>query len=52
LIVEVHPDPAFAVCDGQQSLVFSRFAEMMRQVERVAAAVDRTVAGRESQITL
>jgi 3-deoxy-7-phosphoheptulonate synthase len=52
LIVEVHPEPAFAVCDGPQSLTFSRFADMMRQVERVAAAVDRTVVGRESQITL
>jgi 3-deoxy-7-phosphoheptulonate synthase len=52
LIVEVHPDPAFAVCDGQQSLVFGRFADMMRQVDRIAAAVDRTVVGRESQITL
>ncbi len=46
LIVEVHPEPAFAVCDGQQSLLPARFAEMMRQVERVAAAVDRPVAGR------
>ena len=45
LIVEVHPDPAFAVCDGQQSLVPARFAEMMRQVERIAAALDRPVAG-------
>ncbi|HEX6292425.1 MAG TPA: 3-deoxy-7-phosphoheptulonate synthase [Herpetosiphonaceae bacterium] len=47
LIVEVHPDPAFAVCDGEQSLVPQRFAEMMQQVGRIAAAVDRTVIGRE-----
>ena len=44
LIVEVHPDPAFAVCDGQQSLVPARFAELMRQVERIAAAMDRPLA--------
>lgn len=46
LIVEVHPNPAFAVCDGEQSLVPSRFAEMMSQVERIAAAIDRPIAGR------
>lgn len=46
LIVEVHPNPAFAVCDGEQSLVPARFAEMMQQVERIAAAIDRPVVGR------
>lgn len=45
LIVEVHANPAFAVCDGEQSLVPSRFEELMRQVARIAAAVDRPVAG-------
>jgi 3-deoxy-7-phosphoheptulonate synthase len=44
LIVEVHPDPAFAVCDGQQSLLPARFAEMMRQIGRIAAAMDRPLA--------
>jgi 3-deoxy-7-phosphoheptulonate synthase len=47
LIVEVHPDPAFAVCDGEQSLVPQRFAELMQQVERIATAIDRPVIGRE-----
>lgn len=46
LIVEVHPNPAVAVCDGHQSLLPQRFAELMRQVERIAAAVDRPVLGR------
>lgn len=46
LIVEVHPNPAFAVCDGEQSLVPARFAALMQQVERVAAAIDRPVVGR------
>jgi len=46
LIVEVHPNPAFAVCDGEQSLIPERFAVMMQQVERIAAALDRPVAGR------
>ncbi len=45
LIIEVHPNPAYAVCDGEQSLVPERFAELMRQVERVATAIDRSVAG-------
>jgi 3-deoxy-7-phosphoheptulonate synthase len=46
LIVEVHDNPAFAVCDGQQSLVPERFATMMEQVRRVAAALDRPVTAR------
>src|SRR5206468_3374895 len=45
LIVEVHPDPAVAVCDGHQSLLPQRFADLMRQIERIAAAVDRPVLG-------
>ena len=45
LIVEVHENPAYALCDGQQSLVPERFAEMMAQVGRVAAAVERGVTG-------
>jgi len=46
LMIEVHPNPAFAVSDGEQSLLPERFAELMAQIERVAAAVDRPVAGR------
>lgn len=44
LIVEVHHNPAYAVCDGQQSLVPERFATLMEQVTRVATALGRTVA--------
>jgi 3-deoxy-7-phosphoheptulonate synthase len=51
LIVEVHPNPAFAVCDGEQSLVPDRFAQMMQDVERVAAAIDRPVIGRSPVAT-
>jgi 3-deoxy-7-phosphoheptulonate synthase len=51
LIVEVHLNPAFAVCDGEQSLVPERFADMMGQVERVAAAVDRPMVGRTPLVT-
>jgi 3-deoxy-7-phosphoheptulonate synthase len=41
LIVEVHHAPAFAACDGEQALTPPTFAAMMRQVKRVAAAIDR-----------
>ena len=44
LIVEVHHAPALAACDGEQALTPSSFATMMRQVERVASAVDRPLA--------
>jgi 3-deoxy-7-phosphoheptulonate synthase len=43
LIIEVHPNPAEAISDGAQSLKPERFAELMRQIKRVAAAVDRTL---------
>jgi 3-deoxy-7-phosphoheptulonate synthase len=44
LIVEVHDNPAYAMCDGQQSLVPERFGAMMAQVRRVAAALDRPIS--------
>jgi 3-deoxy-7-phosphoheptulonate synthase len=43
LIVEVHPDPACALSDGEQSLTIPQFAEMMRRVARFAAVLDRPV---------
>jgi len=42
LIIEVHPDPAKAVSDGAQSLTPERYRELVSQLQRVAAAVDRT----------
>ncbi|PDV98049.1 3-deoxy-7-phosphoheptulonate synthase [Candidatus Chloroploca asiatica] len=44
LIVEVHHNPAFALCDGQQSLVPDRFVAMMEQVARIATAMERPMA--------
>ncbi len=41
LIVEVHPDPACAKSDGEQSLTPAAFAQMMDAVARVAEAVGR-----------
>lgn len=44
LIVEVHPYPACAKSDGEQSLTFDVFAGMMQQVQAVARAVGRDCA--------
>jgi 3-deoxy-7-phosphoheptulonate synthase len=43
LIIEVHPRPEEALCDGPQSLKPARFAALMNRVRRVAEAVDRTL---------
>jgi 3-deoxy-7-phosphoheptulonate synthase len=44
LIVEVHPDPAHALSDGEQSLEPPAFAAMMQAVAQVAQAVGRTAS--------
>jgi 3-deoxy-7-phosphoheptulonate synthase len=41
LIVEVHNDPEHALTDGAQSITHKQFAEMMKSIARIAAAVDR-----------
>lgn len=43
LIIEVHHKPDEAMSDGAQSLKPGRFAELMVQMGRVAAAVDRSL---------
>jgi 3-deoxy-7-phosphoheptulonate synthase len=42
LLVEVHPTPPGAKCDGKQSLTFEEFGNMMRLCQQVAAAVGKT----------
>ena len=44
LLVEVHPDPAHALSDGDQSLTPAAFAELMRRLAPFAAAAGRTLA--------
>ena len=39
LLVEVHPNPDIAKCDGPQSLTFPNFSRLMDQVRAVTAAV-------------
>jgi 3-deoxy-7-phosphoheptulonate synthase len=43
LIIEVHNDPEHALTDGAQSITHQQFAEMMKAIRRIAAAVDREV---------
>jgi 3-deoxy-7-phosphoheptulonate synthase len=45
LLVEVHPDPTCAQSDGEQSLTFDAFTQMMQQARVVAGAMGRTIAG-------
>lgn len=45
LLLEVHPDPERAMSDGYQSLNFQQFAATMARCRRVAAALDREIAG-------
>src|SRR6266545_3030705 len=44
LIVEVHHAPELAACDGEQALTPPTFRMLMGQVERIAAAIDRSLA--------
>ena len=37
LLVEVHPNPDLALCDGPQSLTFENFGIMMNQVRAIAS---------------
>jgi 3-deoxy-7-phosphoheptulonate synthase len=51
LIIEVHPSPADALSDGDQSLTPAAFAELMRRLAAFAAAAGRTIeppVGREA----
>jgi 3-deoxy-7-phosphoheptulonate synthase len=45
LLLEVHPDPERAMSDGYQSLNFEQLNETMQRCRRVAAALDREIAG-------
>jgi len=41
LIIEVHPNPEEALSDGAQSLLPEKFAELMKEISKVAKAVGR-----------
>ncbi len=44
LLIEVHPHPDKALSDGAQSLNPDQFTDLMVQLRRIAAAVDRSIA--------
>lgn len=44
VIIEVHPDPANAWSDGQQSLTPDQFIKLMDESRRIAEAVGRMIA--------
>jgi 3-deoxy-7-phosphoheptulonate synthase len=43
LMIEVHPDPENALCDGPQSLVPDRFARLMDDLKKMALFLDREI---------
>jgi 3-deoxy-7-phosphoheptulonate synthase len=46
LLIEVHPDPATALCDGAQSLYPEQFADLVEKLRIIAPAAGRTIPGR------
>ncbi|MDQ3729899.1 MAG: 3-deoxy-7-phosphoheptulonate synthase [Actinomycetota bacterium] len=47
IIVEVHPEPDAAICDGAQALALDRFAEYSAQLRQVAE-----IAGKEASVAV
>ncbi|MHB8171375.1 MAG: 3-deoxy-7-phosphoheptulonate synthase [Thermincolia bacterium] len=45
LLIEVHPEPTKALCDGPQSLTPQAFQEMMQDLKPIAVAVGRNIGG-------
>ena len=43
LIIEVHPNPQEALCDGPQSLNLDKFAKMMVELRAIANAIARKI---------
>lgn len=43
LMIEVHPDPEHALTDGAQSINLEQFQQLMKDLARIAQAVDRTI---------
>ena len=43
LLIETHPNPATALCDGAQSIPTSQLRFLGAEVEKIANAVDRTI---------
>ncbi|MEA2132138.1 MAG: 3-deoxy-7-phosphoheptulonate synthase, partial [Solirubrobacteraceae bacterium] len=48
IIVEIHPDPENAICDGPQALYADRFPDYLEQVERAAAVAGKALSAARS----
>jgi 3-deoxy-7-phosphoheptulonate synthase len=48
LLIEVHPDPARALCDGPQSLTPAHFTELMEELKALAGALGKQFVRGES----
>jgi 3-deoxy-7-phosphoheptulonate synthase len=46
IIVETHPEPEKAICDGPQQLIADEFEGYLRQVEAAAALAGKEVPSR------
>jgi 3-deoxy-7-phosphoheptulonate synthase len=51
LLIEVHPDPDKALCDGAQSLLPEQFAHLMDELQLIASAVGRTLPHHEAHVS-
>lgn len=45
LLIEVHPDPQRAMCDGPQALALDQFEKLMKQLRIIASALEKKVEG-------
>lgn len=43
VMVEIHPDPKAALCDGPQALTFDEFGEMIEELRAIAPTLGRRV---------
>lgn len=46
IMVEVHPNPPAALCDGAQSITPEKFTELMRKVDAIARIEGRSIRGK------
>lgn len=50
LLIEVHPDPDEALCDGAQSLHLEQFEVLMKELKLIASAVSRCIAPSRDEV--
>ena len=43
LLIEIHPHPGKALSDGFQSLTFSQFQKLMRDLKKIAKVIGRKI---------